>query len=561
MRDLDPVRIGEAWLSAFAEAVTARDPSRLEQLIEEGSHWRDVVALTWDFRRRSGAEAVSGLIAGAEASGMRELRLSERFPAPRTAHRAGRDIVEVFFDFTVDAGQGTGVARLVPQGDRWLAWIVFTSLQSLRSEVRPPAGPEVVIVGAGHSGLALGAWLKHLGTEAILLERSPRVGDNWRTRYDSLTLHTPVVANHLPFLHFPDDFPLWIAKDQFADWLESYATAMELDVRTNAEVLGAEFSEDANRWLVRTLGPGGAVTELRPRHLVLATGGGFGSFPSIPALPGLDAFAGEVTHTKHYRNGRAYRGKRALVVGVSTSGHDAALDLSRHGAEVTMLQRSPITVVSPEMANLTVAQYFQGLPIEEADFIGASGFIEPVLTKVLQSVTKIAAEHDRELIEAVERRGLRTDQSSDGTGWLLKSLRTGGGYYPDVGASAAIAAGDIRILDATRLRRFDDGGAVLDDGTRLPLDLVVLATGYEEPRQDLRAVLGEELADRIKTVFRLDPEGEHANTWRPTAQRGLWIMGGGIPTARNYSRYLALQLTAAVRGLHPAYVRHDVREA
>lgn len=577
MVKIEPMDIAQKWLADFDRAVSDRDELLARGLFERDGHWRDLVSLSWDLQRLSGEDIPGALIDAAQRFGMADLQIAHNHPSPRVAVRSGREVIEVFFDFRTSVGRGTGVARLVRAGERWVAWVVLTTLQSLggvseetepaaahrdprerwpdirAQEIRHDHEPQVLIVGAGQGGLSLGARLKQLGVDALMVEKLPRVGDSWRTRYDSLALHTPVQSSHLPYLPFPSTFPMFLPKDKLADWFEFYASSMELNVWTGSEVQSAVYDDSQERWTVKISRPDGTTVERHPAHFVMATGGGFGSIPFIPDLPGLDLFSGEVMHSKHFVNGRPYAGKRALVIGTSTSGHDVAYDLQRHGAEVTMLQRGSVTVVSPAMANLTVAQYFEGAPIDEADLVGASGAIEPVMVSGLRKLTENVAEHDRELIESLERRGLRTDQGTDGTGWLLKSLRTGGGYYINVGASDAIAAGKIAIADFSRLDSFDASGAILDDDTCLPVDLIVLATGYLEPREDLRAVLGDEVAERMGRVFRLDAEGEHANIWRPTPQRGLWIMGGGLGQARNYSRYLALQLAAAVQGLHPAY--------
>jgi len=584
MYSVDPMETGVGWLQRFADAVEQGDAAALARLIEPGGHWRDVVALTWDFRRRTGPEAIAEpLIDAARAVHMRDMTLSTRFPAPRAVNRSARDVIEVIFDFVVDAGEGVGVARLVPAGDDWVAWTIFTSLHEVRADVRPQEGdpelvhrdprevwsvirereqrheadPEVLIVGAGHSGLMIAARLKHDGVDALVVEKTERVGDNWRQRYDSLALHTPKQSCSLPYMPYPDTFPMWLPKDKLADWYESYASALELNIWTGSEVRAATYDAEAERWTVTIKKTDGSTVEVHTPHLVLATGGGFGSVPFIPEIPGLDEFRGEVIHTKHFKSGKGWAGKRALVIGASTSGHDVAYDLSSWGADTTMAQRGSIVVVSPHMANLVYAPYLQGVPVEEADLISAAGFIEPVLKASLQKLTKLTEVHDKDLIESVRKKGLKVDQGPDDAGYLLKSLKESGGYYIDVGASSAIAEGRIKILDAHRLARFSAEGAVLDDGTVLPLDLVVLATGYLEPVEDLRVILGDEMAEKIRTVFRFDEESEHANTWRPTPQKGLWIMGGGIGQARNYSRYLAVQLTAAVRGLHPSYRRVD----
>lgn len=583
---IEPAEIARRWLGDFGSAIAEGDEHLMRVLFEREGHWRDLVSLSWDLQRLSGEDIPGAFIEAAQRFGLTDLHVADDNPPPRVVVRSGREVVEVFFDFRTHVGRGTGVARLIPDEGNWVAWVVLTTLQALghvsegavpstahrdprerwadirAKDIRHDHEPQVLIVGAGQGGLSLGARLKQLGVDALLVEKLPRVGDGWRNRYDSLALHTPIQSSHLPYLPFPSTFPMFLPKDKLADWFEFYAASMELNVWTGSEVHGAVYDDAQERWNVRISRPDGTVVERNPTHLVMATGGGFGSIPFIPDLPGLDLFSGEVMHSKHFINGQPYADKRVLVVGTSTSGHDVAYDLHRHGADVTMLQRGSITVVSPAMANLTVSHYFSEAPIDEADLIGASGSIEPVMAEGLRQLTEsIVVEHDRELLESLDRRGLRTDQAEDGTGWLLKSLRTGGGYYINVGASDAIAAGDIAVVDLARLDTFDAASAVLDDGNSLPADLIVLSTGYLEPREDLRAILGNEIAERIGSVFRLDEQGEHANTWRPTPQRGLWIMGGGLGQARNYSRYLALQLAAAVQGLHPAYRRDGRQDA
>ena len=98
---------------------------------------------------------------------------------------------------------------------------------------------------------------------------------------------------------------------------------------------------------------------------------------------------------------------------------------------------------------------------------------------------------------------------------------------------------------------------VLDDGTRLPADLVVYATGYGSMNQLAADIIGHDMADKVGKVWGLgsdttkDPgpwEGELRNMWKPTAQEGLWFHGGNLALSRYYSLYLALQLKARMEG-------------
>ncbi len=115
----------------------------------------------------------------------------------------------------------------------------------------------------------------------------------------------------------------------------------------------------------------------------------------------------------------------------------------------------------------------------------------------------------------------------------MKYLRRGSGYYIDVGASDLVANGDVKLRSGVDVVRLTRDAVVLSDGTELPADLVVYATG-----------LG---SDTTK-----DPgpwEGELRNMWKPTQQEALWFHGGNLHQSRHYSLYLALQLKARQVGI------------
>lgn len=206
-------------------------------------------------------------------------------------------------------------------------------------------------VGAGHNGLALAAQMKTYGLRPLIVDRQSRIGDNWRKRYASLSLHDLLHGNHLPFMPFPTNWPLFIPAGKVANWLESYAEAMDLDIWLESTVDGSKsrYDEATKSWTMSVLRTvNGEVTErtITVSHVVLATGliGGKAYMPH--PLPGQAEWDGEIKHTSLHAGGKGLEGKRVLVVGASTSGHDVSVDLVKHHAEVTMLQRSPTFVMS-----------------------------------------------------------------------------------------------------------------------------------------------------------------------------------------------------------------------
>jgi hypothetical protein len=92
---------------------------------------------------------------------------------------------------------------------------------------------------------------------------------------------------------------------------------------------------------------------------------------------------------------------------------------------------------------------------------------------------------------------------------------------------------------------------VFTDGSRLPVDMIVLATGYTNMQESIRGLFGDEVADRVGPAWGFDEGGELRNMWKRTGQEGFWLMGGSFAQCRTYSRYLALQIKAAQEGLLP----------
>jgi putative flavoprotein involved in K+ transport len=237
-----------------------------------------------------------------------------------------------------------------------------------------------------------------------------------------------------------------------------------------------------------------------------------------------------------------------LVLGTGTSAHDVAQELHAVGAHVTMIQRSKTYVVSLKEAQSVYAIYSEGIPFDDCDLL-ATSFPYPVLQRSYQLSTEKSREIDKPLLDALERRGFRLHFGEDDTGFQMMYLRRGGGYYFNVGCSELIAAGKVDLLQFADIDRFAPQGARLKDGSIVPADLIVLATGYKNQQDAVRLYLGDAIADRIGPVWGFDEGGELRNTWRRTAQAGLWFTAGSLAQCRIYSRYLALQIKAIEEGL------------
>src|ERR1700676_3053145 len=393
------------WLARFEDSLAKRDEAQLKALFHPDSYWRDVLALSWKLQTINGADAILRALkthAGRAAPG--GFRVDPDRAAPRRVSRAGTDTIEAIFKFETAQGRGSGILRLIPDdgdGNRLKAWTLLTALDELKGfeeqqgrmgrrgralspdfcgpnwlDLRKAAAeyaernPDALVVGGGQAGLSIAARLKQLEIDTLIVDREARIGDNWRNRYHALTLHNQVQVNHLPYMPFPPNWPVYIPKDKLANWFEAYVEAMELNYWTATTFESGAYNEAEGRWSVVLRGADGSQRTMHPRHVVMATG--VSGIPNLPELPTLKKFTGTVLHSSQYSDGEDWKGKKALVIGTGNSGHDIAQDLYSSGAKVTLVQRNPtlITNIEPS-AQLAYATYNEGT-LEDNDLIATS---------------------------------------------------------------------------------------------------------------------------------------------------------------------------------------------
>jgi cation diffusion facilitator CzcD-associated flavoprotein CzcO len=572
----------ENWLTQFESALAASNDN-LKSLFHPDSYWRDVLALSWNLQTVNGAEAIlRELQARAGSAAPSGFRIDPDRAAPRRVIRAGTNAIEAIFKFETARGRGNGILRLVPdagEGSRLKAWTLLTALDELKGfeeqlgtsrprgqsysrdfrgpnwlDLRRAAAqyddrdPDVLVVGGGQAGLSIAARLKQLQIDALIVDREARIGDNWRKRYHALTLHNQVQVNHLPYMPFPPNWPVYIPKDKLANWFEAYVDAMELNYWTSTEFESGTYDETKRCWSVVLRGSDGTKREMHPRHVVMATG--VSGIPNLPDIPSLKDFDGTVLHSSQYDDGEAWNGKQALVIGTGNSGHDIAQDLHSSGAEVTLVQRSStlITNIEPS-AQLAYAAYNEGT-LEDNDLIATS--MPLVLAKRSHvMITEQSKKFDRELLEGLARVGFKLDFGDGGTGWQFKYLTRGGGYYFNVGCSDLVARGEIGLKQFSDIECFVADGARMKNGETLAADLIVLATGYKGQQHLVRKLFGDEVADRVGPIWGFGEGQELRNMYTRTAQPGLWFIAGSLAQCRINSKYLALQIKAIEEGLLP----------
>jgi cation diffusion facilitator CzcD-associated flavoprotein CzcO len=578
----DTYGAAQTWLTQFQQALAAADQARLTSLFHCDSYWRDVLALTWRIGTIPGAEAiVDALALRAKTKRPGGFAIAAERTAPRWVMRAGTDTIEAIFRFETTEGRGSGVVRLTPDagdGGKLKAWTLLTALDEIKGheeklgraqpgdkaysrdfrgpnwlDVRKAAAayadhdPEVLVVGGGQAGLSAAACLGQLGLDTLIVDRWPRIGDNWRKRYHALVLHNQMHVNHLPYMRFPPNWPAYIPKDKIAGWFEAYVESMELNYWTSTTFDGGSYDATTERWAVTLRNADGAVRQMRPRHVVMATG--LSGAPSIPHIPSLDKFAGAVLHSSQYDAGDAWKGKRALIIGSGNSGHDIAQDLHASGAKVTLVQRSSTMVVNVEpSAQLPYALYDEGPPLEDCDLITLSVPL-PLARKSHKQLTEKARLIDRDLLDGLERKGFMLDFGDDGTGWQFKYLTRGGGYYFNVGCSDLVVSGAIKLRQFSDIDTFTTDGAKMKSGETLPADLIVLATGYRPQEELVTKLFGEAVTRRIGPIWGFGDGQELRNMYVRTKQPGLYFIAGSLAQCRINSKYLALQIKAIEEGL------------
>ena len=596
MLDETPESRLDTVLARLNDALEKGDAEAAAALFQADSYWRDLVAFTWNIRTMEGPDQIRAML----QAQLPEVKPANLRPDPAEASSASGEVVEGWIQFETKTGRGYGHVRLKDG----LIWTLLTTLTELKGHEEPsgtrrPMGaehghdrnrktwkekreqeaaelgyttqPYVLIIGGGQGGIGLGARLRQLGVPTIIVDKHPRPGDQWRNRYKSLCLHDPVWYDHLPYLPFPENWPVFSPKDKIGDWLEFYTKVMELNYWGSTLAKSASYDPVAKEWTV-VVDRDGQDVVLKPKQLVLATG--MSGKPNIPTFPGQDIFKGEQQHSSQHPGPDAYAGKKVVVIGSNNSAHDICAALWEAGADVTMVQRSSTHIVkSDTLMDIGLGGLYSeqalanGVTTRMADLIFAS-LPYKIMHEWQIPLYEQMKERDAEFYRKLEERGFLLDWGADGSGLFMKDLRRGSGYYIDVGACDLVIDGSIKLVSGKGIERLSETGVVLSDGTELPADLVIYATGYGSMNGWAADLISPEVADKVGKVWGLgsdtpkDPgpwEGEQRNMWKPTQQEALWFHGGNLHQSRHYSQYLSLQLKARQVGIPtPVYGLQEV---
>ncbi len=366
---------------------------------------------------------------------------------------------------------------------------------------------QVVIIGAGTSGLSAAVALADRGIQPLVIDRAGQVGSSWRSRYDRLCLNTGRQFSHLPKRPYPQGTPTYPTRDQVIAHLEQHATDGGIELRLGCSTERIEQGTDG--WRVIT--PDAAI---EAPHVVMATG--YDHEPFVPEWPGRESWTGDLVHSSHYANPATYAGRTVLVVGSGSSGLELAFDLATGGAaKVWLAVRTP--------PNIMLREGPLGLP---GDVIAI-----PLHNAPIRIADAIARFGRRVAIGDLSEFGLPVPAE----GVFARSDRLG----------VAPAIVDREVITAIRDRAIDVVGAVgsltrdtvrLADGSTLRPDALVCATGFS---RGLTKLVGH--------LSVLDERGRPTATGKVPAAPGLRFIGF-VPRAAQIG-YAAKQATQAAKAI------------
>lgn len=320
-------------------------------------------------------------------------------------------------------------------------------------------------MGAAQNGLNVGARFRQMNIPALLIEKSDRVGDNWRQRYPSLALHTPKLhhsrmsralcsyyscselINLVLYDNLPKNWPKFSPRDKVANMLEQYSINQDLVIWRCSTILPTpSYDATTRRWTVKVSKQGETVT-LRPYHIVLAVG--FLGIPYVPPLFDAELFNGRKFHATHYKGPHSLTKKNVVVVGASQSAADICQNLALHNVgSVTMVQRSSLIVISNEYLHKSVFDiaYPHDGDVSNADtrFIGPSIGLWKDLA--IAGKDKRVADQ-KEMIEGLLKAGLNVDEGEEGAGYFWRGFqRFGGNCFVYLSVQDTLFLTSFRIL-------------------------------------------------------------------------------------------------------------------
>ncbi|KAF2220915.1 putative flavin-containing monooxygenase, partial [Elsinoe ampelina] len=566
-------------LDKLSGAIVARLPGLNDSDLVEDAVWRDLLSFTEHFRSFSSARTILRVykqISSKKHTGsFKPLSVYNGV----TKLNDSTSWINIGFTFTTSSplpAENAGIVSLIPSSTHpsgWQIWMLRTWLEKFSGHAHPdelspsprrdslspvntpdedttteedptPKPLDVVIIGAGQAGLSLAGRCAALGLSYIVLERNEEIGQNWTSRYESLRWHTSKEYGNLPFdrTFLPED-DYMLTTTQIGSGFKRWVARFSIKVQTSTTVTSATWSPTTSLWTITSTTPTSTLTHLTP-SLVLACGA-YASRPSLPTWPNPHLYQGTTLHSSTFTNPHPFTSARCLIIGTANTAHDIASSLLPVASSVTMIQRSPTFVFPAEWLHTAQDQHYNlsTLP-SHADRLAIT-YPNKITRDMTNSAVHALIDAHPARFDALENAGFLLERKGD----IYDNLyRRFGGHYVDIGASAQIAGGEIRVV-AKRVAGWTEEGVRFEDGAEEEADVVVFATGFEHDfRATAAGLVGEETAEGVDDYFGIDGEGEVRGAFRWAGHRGLYYTGGDIRQCRFLTRFVALQIQAGVLG-------------
>ena len=315
---------------------------------------------------------------------------------------------------------------------------------------------EILIVGAGPAGMAVAGRLRKKQMPFEIVEGRNMVAASWHDHYERLSLHTVKELSHLPHLPFPEDYPRYVPREQLISYFNAYQKEFNIDPKFGRQVKFISKREEGYRVSFE----GSKYDPIICQHLILATGAN--RKPHIPIFDQQDSFAGEIIHSKFYKNAEPYRGLRVLVIGMGNSGAEIALDLAENNIETYLSVRGPVNIVPRDLngrPTQITAKQLEKIPFGLGDKLGT------LIRRIYYGdLTKY---------------GLTPSSMPP----VVQLKETGKTPVIDIGTIRKIKEGKIKVLPS--IESMTSTTAVDEQGQHHEIDQIILATGYRPKLSDL----------------------------------------------------------------------------
>jgi len=337
---------------------------------------------------------------------------------------------------------------------------------------------QAVIVGAGFGGMGAAIQLDRLGIrDFVIVERADDLGGTWHVnRYPGLAVDIASVTYSYSFEPNPYWSRMFAPGAELKRYAEHVADKYDLRrrMRFDSYVDGAHWDEDAQYWIVQLRGGETVLAS----YLITATG--FLSQPNKPDIDGIDSFTGKVIHTAAWDDGYDLAGKRAAVIGTGATAVQLIPEIARRLEHLTVYQRTPIWVTPKLDGDIPsiVQRVFARLPLtQRAARLANSSALEVLMISAVlhfrhahvlnRGAARLAKAHlYRQIRDPELRRKLTPDYD-----FGCKRPTFSNSYYPTFNRANV-------TLETTPIARAEPDGIVTTDGSKRPIDTLVLATGY-----------------------------------------------------------------------------------